>query len=194
MDDSLPSDHGGESDRSTEEDSDFFDTRGAAEAQFETIGRKVFEEVWREFYGWEHNACLSLLDEVKVDGLPEPNNLNNLHTILDQTACPLDIRISTDDDGHIAEFYNSNGSCIAIPVLTEEVSPRKFDPYPTYESCTPTSKNLALRPDVLTENIFLPFIPYADEPNFDAVAYANDCAEFAWQSDMIDPDGTQYYS
>jgi hypothetical protein len=61
-------------------------------------------------------------------------------------------------------------------------------PYPTYESCPPSSKCMVSRNDEHTERYETPFIPYADEEEFDAVEYQEECQWLSWQMDWRDPD------
>ena len=72
------------------------------------------------------------------------------------------------------------------------MSVRFIAPHPTYESCPPTSKNIAVRFDDLNEAIQTSFIPYADEEEFDALEYAKECQSFSWQVDWQDPDCETY--
>lgn len=188
-DSQLSTDRGDSIDR-TERDDFFEETHNRRTAEIKDIGIDVFSEVWSEFYRWELVECQQLLDELKPGAGPSESN-HNLHALLNQPLGDVDLEIQTDDHSGIAEIYDINGACTVVPVLSEEISSNVYEPYPTYESCTPTSKNLALRRDALTEAQHLQFIPYADEPNFDAVEYAKHSDEFAWQVDWKDPDGAR---
>lgn len=184
------SDRGDSIDR-TERDDYFVETYTRRTAEIKDIGRDVFLDVWDEFYRWELVHCHQLLDELKVHpdtGPPESNQ--NLHALLNQPLKDADDEMQIEGEFDDAEIYDISGASVVLLVLSNELSAHDFQHCPIYESCTPTSKNLALRGDVLTEKQQLPFIPYADEPEFEAMQYAKDADEFAWQCDWIDPDGT----
>lgn len=180
----------GDSNDRTERDDFFEETHNRRTAEIKDIGMDVFSEVWSEFYRWELVECQQLLDELKPGAGPPESN-HNLYALLNQPLGDVDLEIQTEDHSGTAEIYDINGDCTVVRVVSEEISSNDYQSYPTYESCTPTSKNLALRRDALTEAQHLQFIPYADEPDFDAIQYAEHSEEFAWQVDWKDPDGTQ---
>ncbi|KAI0643504.1 hypothetical protein C8Q79DRAFT_1024750 [Trametes meyenii] len=56
--------------------------------------------------------------------------------------------------------------------------------YPAYESCTPLSQNILHGDD----SHFMPFLPYADDPNFDHQDHALEYKKLAWHEGYRGPD------
>jgi len=79
-------------------------------------------------------------------------------------------------------------------VLTCKSVPLKFqgpvtEPHPRYEFCTPSVQSIAFRIESLAsdELEIVPFVPYADDPAFNAQAYLDQFKFFAWEH-LADPD------
>jgi hypothetical protein len=82
-------------------------------------------------------------------------------------------------------------------VLTcEDVSlklPPDFEPHPPYESCTPSVQTIAPRMGSAPYEEFsiAPYIPYADDPNWNVRTYLHPFEKFAWET-LADPDGKRF--
>lgn len=163
-------------------------------ANLKEIGAIVFSEVWNEFYSWEPDQCRQLLRELKPWARYSCKTNADLHASLDRPlhSMDIDIDMNAEINAPWVQIYDNEGVCTKMPVSFEEVVlSGNFEPYPKYESCTPTSKNIALRRDALVEADRLEFIPYGDEPEFDADMYVRHADELGWQVDWRDPDSNK---
>jgi histone-lysine N-methyltransferase EZH2 len=156
------------------------------------LGTSVYRECWDEFYRWEPGECQQLISDL----LP---NLSDSRTdfvdVLSSNSVTSEQNLTMDVDPPISEqvvtitIFDGDGLSSEAQIMFEEVTvTAALAPHPTYESCPPTSKNIARRLDELNEHHQTPFIPYADEQGFNAIEYAADCESFTWQVDWKDPD------
>lgn len=165
-------------------------------ADLTKLGTSVYRDCWVEFYRWEPGECQQLIVDLPPvssdtadfeelnDVLPlTSNNVSRKQNLLMDVDSPGSERLIT------VTAYDGIGSFSHVRVPVEEVMvSTDFEPHPIYESCPPTSKNIARRFHDLNDTEQIPFIPYADEPNFDAEEYAMECESFAWQVIWKDPD------
>ena len=160
--------------------------------QKKELGTSVYRQCWEEFYNWEPNGCQQLIAELSPN-LPDSVSPDSFDGVLAFYGLSRDHDMTLDGDVDSRPFCsvwtNSiRGSYCISRLPFEEVEVAAFMPYPTYESCPPSSKCIASRIDEHTECEESPFIPYADEEDFDAVDYQRDCAWLSWQVDWRDPD------
>jgi hypothetical protein len=127
----------------------------------------VFREVWNEFYVWEQKHCREAISSLAG-------------------------RIPTNKSrGSIVETLNKNIELINDSKVRREpedstiIAPKlDLPPYPTYEACTPVSGNIWKGDD----SPHMPFVPCADEPDFDQIEHSMAYENFAWQNGNRDPD------
>ncbi|KAF8273078.1 hypothetical protein EI94DRAFT_1783169 [Lactarius quietus] len=151
---------------------------------------RVYKEVWDEFSKWKSENCeqqLLLLQKplpppaVVEDALLEASNVH------DGEPGEVEIIYLCESDDDIP--LNPGGSTVLMCETVHLELPPDFAPHPPYESCTPAAQSIAFRPGSAAEDELdnLPFVPYADDPTFDAKAYLGVFKRFAWE-DLGDPD------
>ncbi|KAF9008257.1 hypothetical protein BDQ17DRAFT_1349630 [Cyathus striatus] len=156
--------------------------------------QQVYQEVWDEFYTWEQDACQQLLDELHApEHLPPDIHEFPIQGLYNVTR--VDVEDEDDDtDAFIIEEYgdvvpDKDGMIAPIATWytkTIDVEAEKFLPHPSYDFCTPASRNVyRWRMDEISN--MADFIPYADDPTFD-FTIMEDFETFAWQVDMQNPD------
>ena len=153
---------------------------------------RIYEEVWDEFNRWKVEDCRQQLRLLQRP-LPPPN-VAEAARMMASTLRPSDpddvetiYLCDTSDDVPL----NAGGAT----VLTCKSVPLKFqdpvtEPHPRYEFCTPSVQSIAFRIESLAsdELEIVPFVPYADDPAFNALAYLDQFKFFAWEH-LADPDG-----
>jgi histone-lysine N-methyltransferase EZH2 len=150
----------------------------------------VYKEVWDEFNKWKVEDCkrqLRLLEQP----LP-PQNVS-------EAAKEMASAFRTDGDGHddVEIIYicdteddvplDVGGATVLTCKAVSLEIPPDFEPHPPYEACTPSVQSIAIREAYdMHETVY--FVPYADDPTWDARDYLNQFAIFAWEK-LADPDG-----
>jgi hypothetical protein len=137
-----------------------------------TLVQSVFQDVWTEFYAWEKDSC---------------------PLVFNYGECSTNAKTSTDvktykdaRNRRLGEINTKVQQCIRddLEMSDEEIEAPVFQPYPSYETCAPSSSNI-WRGDDYPRMLF---IPYADDPNFNHVEHSTKYDVFAWQSGDRDPD------
>jgi hypothetical protein len=129
----------------------------------------VYRLVWNEFYAWEIESSRQTLESLAHEGHLPPG--------------PVDFHppdLITDGDDTYSVFQLNTKSRTSSKTFFADV----FQPYPTYESCTPSSRNISPNPELLEEE--RAFIPYAQNVGWEK--RAEELESFAWQDDFKDPD------
>src|SRR6266702_11697 len=156
---------------------------------------RVYKEVWDEFNKWKVENCeqqLLLLQKplpppaAAEDALLEASNLRE--------GEPGEVEIIYLCESEDEIPLHPGGSTVLMCETVHLELPTDFAPHPRYESCTPAVQSIAFRLSSHAEDalLILPFVPYADDPTFDAKAYLEMYAgkRFAWE-ELGDPDGMQ---
>jgi len=162
-------------------------------AGIKELGTSVYRECWDEFYRWEPGECQQLIVALPPDS-PDSPDFEELIGVLSSDSDAWDQGFTMDVDPPEPEtvvtvtIYDRDSSFSqALIPFDEVVIIAAFAPHPTYESCPPTSNNIARRLDQPTEQSL--FIPYADEGfNANLKEYAEEYQSFSWQVDFNDPD------
>lgn len=160
-------------------------------AGIKELGTSVYRECWDEFYRWEPGECQQLIVALP----PAPSDSADFEVLIDLLSSDggawdrgftMDVDPPTSETVVTVTIYDRDDSFSQALISFDEVAViAAFEPHPTYESCPPTSKNIACRLDQLTD--FAHFIPYADE-GFDAKEYVKEYKSLSWQVDFKDPD------
>ncbi|EGN92578.1 hypothetical protein SERLA73DRAFT_117187 [Serpula lacrymans var. lacrymans S7.3] len=79
-------------------------------------------------------------------------------------------------------FYEDGSSSIS-PITLHVIHAPEVQPHSSYEACAPIQRSVFHGDD----SDAMPFMPFADEPEFDAHDYAQFYGSFAWEQDY-DPD------
>ena len=166
-------------------------------AESRALALKVYKEVWDEFNKWKVENCeqqLLLLQKplpppaAVEDALLEASNLR-------EGGEPGEVEIiyvcESEDDIPL----HPGGSTVLMCETVHLELPPDFEPHPRYESCTPAVQSIALRSGSAADNdlVNLPFVPYADDPTFEAKKYLRNFETFAWE-ELGNPDGVQLAS
>ncbi|KIM87762.1 hypothetical protein PILCRDRAFT_814478 [Piloderma croceum F 1598] len=164
-------------------------------AGIKELGTSVYRECWDEFYRWEPGECQQLIVALP----PDPSDSADFEELIDvlssdsgawdrDRGSTMDVDPPTSETVVTVTIYDRDNSFSQVLIPFDEVVViAAFAPHTTYESCPPTSKNIARRLDQPTEAEKTRFIPYADE-GFDAEEYAAEYQSFSWQVDFKDPD------
>jgi hypothetical protein len=157
----------------------------------------VYKEVWDEFNKWKVENCKQQLLLLQKP-LPPP-------TVVEETLLEEFNLRDGSEPGEVEIIYlceseddiplNPGGSTVLMCETVHLKLPLNFAPHPPYEFCTPSVQSIAIRPGSAAEFELdvLPFVPYADDPNFGAKAYLREFKWFGWES-LVDPDGMQLAS
>ncbi|KAH9025966.1 hypothetical protein EDB85DRAFT_1981141 [Lactarius pseudohatsudake] len=151
---------------------------------------QVYKEVWDEFNKWKQENCkqqLLLLQKplpppaAAEDALLEASNLR------DGEPGEVELIYLCDSEDDIP--LHPGGSTVLMCETVHLELPTDCTPHPRYESCTPAVQSILLRPGSVAgeELSILPFVPYADDPTFDAKGYLGMHTRFAWE-ELGDPD------
>jgi hypothetical protein len=129
-----------------------------------TLVHAVFRTVWNEYYAWEQEYSRKA-----ISSLAKP-----LPTKTERASI---VKTVNKNVGRMQKFKELRGSSTNIEAL-------KVSPYPTYEACAPTSSNIWRGDD----SPHMPFVPYADDPDFDQIEHSMAYDDFEWQNGNRDPD------
>jgi hypothetical protein len=165
-------------------------------ADVKQLGTSVYRECWVEFYRWEPGACRQLIvDLPPTSSDSDSTDCDDWNDVPSSDKACRDQSPFMDVDSLVPQSlvtvvtYSKDGSFCQTQVPLEEVTVvTTLAPHPVYESCPPTSKNIARRFDDLDEYEQALFIPYADEQEFNAIDYTKEIKLFSWQVDWKDPD------
>jgi hypothetical protein len=156
----------------------------------------VYQTVWDEFHAFEYTSSEQYLRGLagqKKKTHVKHNycfGLNEVGNYTSNTALSLDGRGVPDEDEVFTVYSFSESSDLPVFSSTLQVisCPRLEDffiPLPTYESTQAIPRNIhhGDDPDAL------PFIPFADDTNFNYRNYVQDHKSLLWQSNPRSPDG-----
>ena len=141
---------------------------------------EVFARVWEEFSVADVEYCETTIGSlatarVAKDSVPSTESEESIalpHDIYHLGSRPSSVDASTFDPfkPHAPRVFGETD----LPTLT---APPAVEPYPEYESWTPTNRSI-FRGD---DSDDLQFLPFADEPSFDKQAYRSFFKTLAWQ-------------
>lgn len=157
------------------------------------LGRSVYRQCWEEFYNWEPHACQQFIGELSAPYPSDSVGFDEYNGVLVSygfTTKEYIMDLDVDDTSPVCtvRIYDTRNSYADSRLSFEEVEVATIAPYPTYESCPPSSRSMTNRAYEPTEQYETPFIPYADEGDFDVVEYQTECQWLSWQVDWRDPD------
>ena len=157
------------------------------------LALQVYKEVWDEFNKWKVEYCkqrLLLLQKPLPPPAATETALLEVANLRDG-GVPGEVEIIYICDSEDDIPLRPGGSTVLMCETVHLELPEDFEPHPRYESCTPAVQSIAFRPGSDAENELdvLPFVPYADDPTFDAKAYLAQFRYFGWE-DLGDPDGS----
>ena len=143
----------------------------------ETLALQVFARVWKEFNVADTKFCEVTIGSLATSSVAEDKTLfikperiaaspgdieSRVLSVVTSTSCP--------SKPHVPHVCDETG----IPTLA---LPPAVEPYPEYESWTPTNRSI-FRGD---DSDDMRFLPFADESAFDKQAYGSFFKTLAWQ-------------
>ena len=153
------------------------------------VVKKQFEDVSREYYAWEQTYCSEKIASLCVS-IPVVASITdfNVHLDASRETHPETSSVSTAGQQALFARYivHDNGTSGADLVHADVINiiATPPTPYPSYESCTPTSRNILHGDDPPA----MPFLPFADDSSFDPTDYVLDHSRLAWQEGYRDTD------
>ncbi|KAH7922106.1 SET domain-containing protein [Leucogyrophana mollusca] len=141
----------------------------------------LFLEVWKEYWEWDKQHCRDVLQSFSSVGGSDDHEtglrgIENLFALPPKASSPAK-EAAPSGGSHLSasttQYFNVN-------TITAE----EFPPHKPYESCSPLPRTI-FKGDDADE---MPFIPYADEEDFDFLDHTLCYESFAWQSNRINPD------
>ena len=135
--------------------------------------KSVFRDVWTEFYVWEKKYCRDTLASLAKN---RPTNTRHANSSSAARKQRLD-----DIKAKLEECMQDE-----VELSDDDIEAPAVQPYPSYEASAPISSNIWRGDD----SPLMPFIPYADEPDFNYAANWAKYDKFAWQKhpNTDDPD------
>ena len=151
----------------------------------------VYEEVWDEFNRWKAEDCRQQLRLLQKP-LPPPNvaEAARMMALTFRTGDPDDVETiylcDTDDD---VPLDPGGATVLTCKNVLLEFQEPVTEPHPRYEFCTTSVQSIAFRIESVATDEFetVPFVPYADDPTFNALRYLGQFEFFAWEH-LVDPD------
>ncbi|KAI0824938.1 hypothetical protein BC628DRAFT_1321311 [Trametes gibbosa] len=142
----------------------------------------ICRSAWYDFYAREPVQCGQLLGSLEVASPQPPLPSDDLLETTNMDKVEGDVSLGAD------VFQRWSGDLQATSILSINVElslpPLRSYAYPKYESCAP-SIEIARYVD---DSRILRFVPYADEPAFEAQAYCSAHIQIGWQSEWFDVD------
>jgi hypothetical protein len=158
---------------------------------------QVYKEVWDEFNKWKVEYCKQRLLLLQKP-LPPPAaaetallEASNLRDGGEPGEVEIIYICDSEDDIPLHPGGSTVLTCETVHLKLPKLRNKLFAPHPRYESCTPAVQSIAFRPGSAAEEELdiLPFVPYADDPTFDAKVYLGQWKYFGWEN-LGDPDGS----
>ncbi|KAJ3543173.1 hypothetical protein NM688_g5891 [Phlebia brevispora] len=158
-----------------------------------SIVRNVFLAVWDEYFTWEQTTSADTLSSLGSDFAGNSEGNSEFEILLSQTplqpAPPVQPpeELFIDEEEYTVYDIGSSEKRSASRTMVSKIvwlPQSDFLPIDPYEACVPTYR-VILHGDDPND---LPFVPYADEPDFDATPYVLEHKRFAWQSGHHGPD------
>ncbi|TFK84037.1 hypothetical protein K466DRAFT_238792 [Polyporus arcularius HHB13444] len=146
----------------------------------------AYRTAWSSFYDWEPGYSEHILRGLQAPAAASP--ASSIDILLEAPVRDFD-SMAVDPDPSLTFMILSADpdvppqSVEAYDVSLPDVSVMRFA-YSKYEFCTPATRNISNARD----QRILEFIPYADEPGFYFILYAQQHDSFAWQSSYYDVD------
>jgi hypothetical protein len=143
----------------------------------EALVLRVFAQVWEQFNVADSEFCEAAIGSLAASSVAEDNTL----VIRSESTAPL--TGNTKSRASSAVTSTSRPSEPHVPYVSGETDiptfplPPAVEPYPEYESWTPTDRSI-FRGDDSND---MQFLPFADESAFDKKIYSTFFKTFAWQ-------------
>jgi hypothetical protein len=155
---------------------------------------RIYKDVWDEFNKWKVEDCRQQLRLLQKP-LPSPEAAEAATKMAStfRTGEPGDVEIVYLCDVEDDVPLEASGATVLTCNDVHLGLPPDFLPHPRYESCAPSPQTIGIR---VTSAAFdelgkAPFVPYADNPAFNANiarGYLRQFPSFAWE-ELVDPDG-----
>jgi histone-lysine N-methyltransferase EZH2 len=154
--------------------------------------RFVFRSVWEEFYDWEAAHCQSAIKSIGFSShascfshvIGSSHRLHgNRQPMMLVKAPPQPSSLDNQLDV-ICSDYTNRSPPIETRATFETIYAPEFSEPPVYESVAPITRSIHHGDD----DDSMAFVPYADDPTFDALDHTLQYRSFSWQDKFCDPD------
>lgn len=154
------------------------------------VVRSVFRSVWEDFYNWERAYCQSVIKTLHFSFSAARSEatvvLHNPSASGQYSASihtPLQPSSKAKNQPKITLLDYTGTAPIATRYAVEVINAPEMST-PTYESVTPAARSIHQGDD----DDSMAFIPYPDDPTFDAFEHTLRYKSFSWQDRFCDPD------
>ncbi|KAM5545791.1 hypothetical protein V8D89_000829 [Ganoderma adspersum] len=153
--------------------------------------KKQFEDVLHEYYTWEPIYCSEKIASLAVF-TPMVASTTDFDMMVHPIA-PKEIKPETRNVSDAAQevsftrYIVHDSDLLEVELVRADIIDTAVTlptPYPSYESCTPTVRNILHGDDPHA----MSFLPFADDPSFDPTDYVLDHKCLAWQEGSRDTD------
>jgi hypothetical protein len=160
---------------------------------------RLLNDLWNVFYSWEYNYCYNVLASLEASDqqplpdvpaavigtpwefcatFPSAELIDDVYWELEDADVDSTVR-------HPCQPISVQRHSTAGAGLNARVVP--LEAYPSYTSCTPSSRNILVKD---LRHVRAQFPQFPDNPNFNVIEYLRDFEDFAWQNNYDDPDCT----
>ncbi|KAF7338689.1 SET-domain-containing protein [Mycena venus] len=171
---------------------DDYETKMKEIEEFVGTAMAVYEKVRKEYNAWKKSHTAKVLA-----GLAHPDGFSSFSSTssspLEQYHMPrpcfdplLDADVGDATCMYVDE-YDSDENIFESEVVRIDVYDvvESFHPHPSYQYCTPASRNENAR---MIDNRNAPFVPFPEDPTFPRDQYLSYFQAFQWVDDQQDPD------
>ena len=157
------------------------------------IVRSVFRSVWEDFYGWERAYCLSAIKTLafSYNAAHFSDHITSSHNLRASGQHPKTVLAPPQPSSHATDQlritfldYTQGTPQTAANAMVEIINAPRLSTPPAYESVTPTTRSIHQGDD----DDSMAFVPYSDDPEFDAFEHTLRYSTFSWQDKFRDPD------
>jgi hypothetical protein len=158
------------------------------------VVRSMFRQVWKDFYDWERVYCQSIIEfsafssnsARSSDNIIPSRNLSASRSRTKTIRPPPQPSLHTIDPVEITILDYTQGKFpVETRAMVEVVNVPNVPTPPVYESVTPATRSIHQGDD----DDSMAFVPYSDDPTFDALDHTLQYKSFSWQDRFCDPDG-----
>ncbi|KAI5121985.1 hypothetical protein M0805_001818 [Coniferiporia weirii] len=158
----------------------------------ETV-HQTYLEAWNEFYTWEQVASrqdIASLHRTFHESQDPSEDAHELPIANREHYICTEPEIESSRDESRVTFMHPD-RLLEVVVSNKTYSAPELTPCPIYESCTPSTLNMALHSHQRQAGELLKFFPYIDDEKVDLETLADMYHRFSWESRTLGPDVEQ---
>lgn len=168
--------------------SDHVEDDDATAANPNILVNSQFKTIWKEYYNSESEVCARTLSPLFVVKPARPRRLSVSTTEVATQGMHSNSIAETgtnSNDTDLSLYTPADEQWSSLSVDIETIVDINLpSPCPAYESCAPLQQNILYGDDPN----FMPFLPYADDQNFDSADHALEYNALSWQESYRDSD------